>query len=94
MDIMLGPLATAMREAIAITTAEETIKPPPGSIRPTVYFAMQVGMEKVVIVPTPTRHSARWQGAYAAAIPSVQHSQRLRSTSVASCITLSHWRCV
>lgn len=56
MDIMLGPLATAMRKAIAITTAEETIKPPPGSIRPTVYFAMQVGMEKVVIVPTPTRH--------------------------------------
>jgi hypothetical protein len=43
MDIMLGPLAAAMRNAIAITTADETIKPPPGRIRPTVYFAMQVG---------------------------------------------------
>jgi hypothetical protein len=32
-----------MREAITITTAEQTIKPPPGATTPTVYFAMQVG---------------------------------------------------
>ena len=39
---MLGPLADALAEAITITTAEQTIKPPPGGTRPTVYFAMQV----------------------------------------------------
>jgi hypothetical protein len=46
-DIMLVPLADALREAIAITTAEETIKPPPGGTQPTVYFAMQVRVSLV-----------------------------------------------
>lgn len=41
---MLAPLADAVREAvtITITTAEQTIKPPPGGTKPTVYFAVQV----------------------------------------------------
>lgn len=39
---MLAPLADAVREAVTITTAEETIKPPPGGTKPTVYFAVQV----------------------------------------------------
>jgi hypothetical protein len=43
---MLVPLADALREAIAITLAEETIKPPPGGTQPTVYFAMQVSVPR------------------------------------------------
>lgn len=41
-DIMLAPLADALREALAISAREETIKPPPGKTRPVVYFALQV----------------------------------------------------
>jgi hypothetical protein len=41
-DVMLVPLADALRAALDVTAAEGTLKAPPGRARPVVYFALQV----------------------------------------------------
>lgn len=39
---MLAPLADALRDALATTAAEGSLRSLPGRPRPVVYFAMQV----------------------------------------------------
>lgn len=41
-DIMLAPLADALKSALAQAAAEGTLKALPGRKRPVVYFGMQV----------------------------------------------------
>jgi hypothetical protein len=40
-DVMVDPLAEAMRDALAITAAEGTLVSPPDKQRPTVYMGLQ-----------------------------------------------------
>lgn len=56
-DIMLAPLADAVRDALAITAKEETLTTLPGRKRPVVYFAMQVGQTSWQNGPVPQAHT-------------------------------------